>query len=369
MSSSLKVKIEGLNSNKILNALIEDGVFLKNVKEKRKFVVFEIDERYEFVLKNTCKKFHKRYEMLSKNGVLRTLKRVRFYYGFILAVVLVSVFIFSFNLYIFEVNVKVSTNVEYDTKKLESLLKEEGVVAGIKKTDFDKQKLQHLIMSSDENIAGCSVKNFGGKLEIEIIPAIIKESVSKDDIYSNFNAVLTKVDVFAGKTSLKVGDLVRQGDLLIKNDNGAKGEILGKVYFSDYLIYNENQQVKEFTGNVFEEKYFEVFGKRLNKIKQFNKISNFIEEKCVFYVSKYNFLPLRCVNVKYREFVYKDVVVKFSEKEKELKEKLYCDIMKTLDESIVQKITKVTYSIVTENNLTRLDCFVECEIDLVNGWF
>lgn len=369
MSGSIKIRIEGLNSSKIVNQIIDHGIFLKNIKEKSKYIIFEIDQRDENEFKNVCKRFHKRFDVLSKNSFVEVIKRTKYYFGFVLAIILVSAFVFSFNLYVFDVSVKVSSNVKFDSKKIELLLKEQGVVAGVKKKDIDKLKLQKLILSSDESISACSVKEIGGKLEIEIIPAVLKEEVKKDNIYSKFNAVLTKVDVFAGKTSLKVGDLVKQGDLLIENDNGANGKIFGKVYFSDYLIYNENQQIKEFTGKIFEDKYFEMFDKRLNKCKQINKISNFIEEKCVFYVSKYNFLPLKYVKVYYKEFVYKDIVIKFLEKEKELKEKVYNDVLNKIDERFIDKITNVTYSIISENNLTRLDCFVECEIDLVNDWF
>lgn len=366
MSGSIKIRIEGLNSSKIVNQIIDHGIFLKNIKEKSKYIIFEIDQRDENEFKNVCKRFHKRFDVLSKNSFVEVIKRAKYYFGFVFAIILVSAFVFSFNLYVFDVSVKVSSNVKFDSKKIELLLKEQGVVAGVKKKDIDKLKLQKLILSSDESISACSVKEIGGKLEIEIIPAVLKEEVKRDNIYSKFNAVLTKVDVFAGKTSLKVGDLVKQGDLLIENDNGANGKIFGKVYFSDYLIYNENQQIKEFTGKIFEDKYFEMFDKRLNKCRQINKISNFIEEKCVFYVSKYNFLPLKCVKVYYKEFVYKDIVIKFLEKEKELKEKVYNDVLNKIDERFIDKITNVTYSIISENNLTRLDCFVECEIDLVN---
>ena len=47
-------------------------------------------------------------------------------------------------------------------------------------------------------------------------------------------------------------------DVLIENKNGASGKIIGKVYFSDYLIYNENQVVKEFTGRVIEKSKIEM---------------------------------------------------------------------------------------------------------------
>ena len=32
MSESIKIKIEGLNSSKIVNHLVENGIFLKNVR-------------------------------------------------------------------------------------------------------------------------------------------------------------------------------------------------------------------------------------------------------------------------------------------------------------------------------------------------
>lgn len=366
MSESIKIKIDRLNSSKIVNHLVENGVFLKNIKEKSKYIIFEIDKRDEVSFKNICKKYHKRFEILEKNSFIKLIKKTRYYFGFILASVLVSAFVFSFNLYIYDVSVKVSSDVKFDTTKIENLLKDNGVVAGVKKSEIDKKLIQKLIVSSDENVSGCSVKQVGGKLEIIVLPAVFKEEISKENIYSKFNAVLTKVDVFAGKTSLKEGDLVKQGDLLIENDNGARGEIIGKVYFSDYLIYNENQQIREFTGNEIIKTNFELLGKSLNKRKENIKYSNYIEENCAFYVSKYNFLPLKCVKIKYREFIYKDVVIKFSEKENELKDEIYNDVLNKLDDRFKDKITRVTYSIVSENNLTRLDCFIECEIDLVN---
>ena len=365
MTGAIKLKIEGLNSGKILNRLIEEGVFLKNVKEKKKYIIFEIDEKDEGLLKNVCKKFHKRYEILEKNNVRLAIKKSRFYFGFLLAVLLVSIFIFSFNLYVFEVNLKVSGDFNFDTAEVEKLLKENGIYSGMKKENLDKIELQNLIISSQDNIAGCSIKQIGGKVDIEIYPAVLKGEVSKENVYSKYNAVLTKVDVFAGKTNLKVGDFVKQDDLLIENDNGANGEIWGKIYFSDYLIYNENQTIKEFTGEFIEKTSISIFDKILSqKPKNINYL-NFVEENCVFYVSKYNFIPVKFIKTKYREFVYKDTIIKFSEKENELKEKIYNEVMNKVDEKFKDKITNITYSVVTENNLTRLDCFIECEIDLV----
>ena len=51
--------------------------------------------------------------------------------------------------------------------------------------------------------------------------------------------------------------------------------------------------------------------------------------------------------------------------EEELKNELYLKVLQQIDGCNEDLITGVTYSVVKENNLTRLDCFIECEVDLV----
>ena len=365
MSGTVKIKIQGLNSGKIINSLIDAGVYLKNLTQKQKYVVFEICEKDEMSLKKVCKKYHKHYEVLSKNNFVNLIKRVRFYFGFLVSFFLIFVFIFSFNLYIFEVNLTVAENKKFDLTSVESLLKENGIYDGMLKKDLEISKLQKLIISSNKDVSGCTIKSSGGRLEIEIQPAVLKENVSKENVYSNFDAVITSVEIFAGKTKVKPGDLIRKGDLLIESDNGASGIVKGKVYYSDYLIYNENQMVKEFTGRVVEKINFEILNKMLVKSVKINDFSNYIEEKCVFCVSKNNFIPINLVKTIYREFEYKEEKIEFSLIEKELKDKLYKIVIDKIEDNNKEKITNISYSIFTENNLIRLDCFVECEIDLV----
>lgn len=365
MIGSIKIKIEGLNSGKIINALIDNGIVIKNLKEKYKYVIFELDVRDEKKFDSICRKYHKRYEVVSKSNLINLLKRTKNYFGFLFALILVVVFVFSFNLYIYEVKLMVSSDNDFDLTNIERLLKENGIVAGMRKDELEKSKLQQLIISSQDNVSGCMVKNDGGKLEIVIYPGVLKEDVSKENVYSKFEAIISKVNIFAGKSSLKEGDFVRVDDLLIENDNGAKGEIFGKVYFSDYLIFNENQVIKEFTGNQKEITEISIFGKYLFKNKNFTDFTNYIEEKCVFSASKNTFLPI-CLEKKiYKEFIYKETKVEFSTVKEELKKELYSNVLDKIELKYRDNISNITYSVVREDNLIRIDCFVECEINLV----
>lgn len=367
MIGTIKIKLEGLNSGKIINALVDNGVILKNLKEKYKYVTFEICENNEELFKSICKKYRKRYEIISKNNFLNLLKRMKNYFGFLVSTCLVVAFIFSFNLYIFRVDLTVSSNNFFDVSSVEKLLKQKGIVAGMQKKELNISSLQQMIIASQENISGCTIKRNGGLLEVVIYPGILKENVSTENAYSKYNAVITMVDVYAGRTDLKVGDFVKQGDLLIKNDNGVKGKILGKVYFSDFLIFNENQMIKEFTGNEICKTNISLLKKPLFKIIKNIDFSNYIEENCVFSVSKNTFLPIDLVKTTYKEFVYKETKVDFLTVQDKLKDDVFNNVLKKVDDRFKDNITNTTYSVVREDNLIRLDCFIECEIDLISA--
>ncbi len=363
MSELIRVKLEGLNAGKIVNALIQEGVFVKNLKQKTKTIDFYIEKKQESKLKQICKKHHKKYIILSEKSVVNLIRKMRYYFGFLLAVIISFVFMFVFNMYVYQVNVYVDKNANFNLESVKQILKENNITNGMRKNDINIQEIQNMIISSRQDISGCTIKQSGGCLDIVIYPALLKDNVSTEDIYSNYNAVITEVNIFAGESTLKAGDLVQVGDLLIKNNNGASGKIRGKIYYTDYLIYNENQIIKEKTGRFYESSNILLFNKKLFKKTENNKYLNYIEENCVFSLSKNTFIPISLVKTKYFEFEYKEQIVKFEFKENELKEELYTGLLNGISDK--NSITNVTYSVVTENNLTRLDCFIECEIDLI----
>lgn len=363
MIGILKVKINGLNSDKIINRLIDSGVILRDLKQKRKGVEFIISESDERELKTICKRFHKKYEIISRSNFINFIKHLKFYFGTFLAFCLIFVFVFSFNSYIYKINVQISSDLDFKVEDINELLVKNNITIGTRKKNINEKELQNLILSSLENVAGCTVKKNGNVLDVIIYPAVMKEENNINDMVSNFDAVITDVKVFSGEANVKAGDIVRKGDILIKNKDGACGEVFGKVYFTDYIIYNEIQIVKEFSGNFIESKRISIFNKILGKQVKNVGFSKYLEENCVFSVSKNMFFPISIVKTKYREFEYMEKVVKFESVEEELKQNLYNEVLKKVQNK--DKITNVTYSVVTENNLTRLDCFIECELNLL----
>lgn len=359
MNGTIKIKIDGLNTGKILNRLISEDVFLKNVKQKSKGVVFEVDENQEEKLKKICKTYHKKYEIISKNNLVNGMRNLKYFVGFVVSMILVVALVMSFNLYVYDVNIV--TNSDFNVEEINKLLKDNNIVSGVRRTDVNAKQIENLILKTQDNVAGCVVRKNGGRLDIIIYPGGLKEEKKDENIYSKYNAVITNVEVYAGSTKLKAGDFVQKGDLLIENDNGASGKITAKIYYSDYIIYNENQFKMIKTGNFQKEKYLNIFGKNLFKSKKNCTFSNYLEENCVFCVSKNLFIPFYYIYSSCEEVVYEEVVIPFEEQEENLKKELFKTVY---ENNNLNSVTNVTYSVVKENNLTRLDCFVECEIDI-----
>lgn len=362
MNGKIKVKIEGLNSGKIINALIDENILLENIIYKTRFVAFELLEQDENILKEICKRFHKKYFILSRNNFINFLKKCRYYFGFIFALIITSVVSFWSSLYIYQVKVLVDGEGKVNTEGIYNILNDNKIVSGLKKNEIKINEIERLILSTQDGVAGCSVKQIGGVLNIVVYPGLLKEKINKENVYSKYNAIITDIEIYAGKSNLKIGDLVKMGDLLIENDNGAKGKIKGKIYFSDYIIYNENQVKKVKTGREKSEISIIFFNKKPHKTLKNVKFANYFEENCAFYVSKNTFLPISLVKTKYEEFEYHEEIIPFYDVENKLKETLYQDVVKLVPD--MSLIKNVTYSIVNEKNMTRLDCFIECEMDL-----
>ena len=364
MTNFIRVRIDGLNTSKIINDLIDKNVYIEKLVIKQKYVVFNISEQDKLLLEKTCKRYHKNYKVIRSRGIRNLLKRVKYIYGTILASILSVAWAFSFDSYIFKINLSYVSEQCFDLSDVKNLLNKNNIVEGSKKNQFSVSEIQQMILSSQENIAGCSVTKNGGVLDIVVYPGITKNELNNNDIVSNYNAVITQLDVFAGKTDFKVGDLVKKNEVVIKNDNGASGVVRGKVYFSDYIIYNENQLVKRFTGEIYEDCSVCFFNKKLQKPLKIDKNLNYIEENCVFYLNKNFLIPISIIKTQYLFFEYENSIVKFENVEEKLKEDLYSQILKNIGNDRI--VTNVTYSVVSENNLTRLDCFVECEMDIIS---
>lgn len=363
MGEDVCVKISGLNLSRLIDRLVAQGVLIKNLETKSKYIKFEISSDNLTALNKICKSENKFYEIVYRNGIKNGLHKLPYLLGSLVALIIVAAYIISFNLFVFNINLSYVSSVTYDINKVKNYLAESGYNEGMLRGKIDPVKLQMDIVRDFDDVSGCTVKLVGGNLYVTIYPASLKEKETVKELKSKYNGIVTKAEAFSGELNVQVGDLVKQGQVLISSESSAQGEVLGKVYFSSSIIYNDHQQIFERTGKTYTYDNL-IFCKKI-RVNGFNnsKFLNYHQSVCTFYLNAQLFIPIEIERVTLYEVEVKEKIVPFQNVEEEVMKRAHEEAQKQVPEGC--EITNETYSVVTEGNYTRVDCFVEVEMSLI----
>lgn len=357
------VKITGLNLTRIIDRLVQNGVCVENVKLKTNVLKFKILEKDIKYLKRVCRTEHKTYKIIYSGGIKNVAYRIPYFFGFVVALIISVSYLFSFDIFIHKVNIDYVSEDSYNMNNVEQLLIDNNIKAGIKKSDIDIRELENLITMKIDDVSSCAVEIAGGNLNIIIYPAKSKTEINKENLYSKYNGVVTKIECNQGRATCKVGDVVRVGDLLIESDDGAIGKVIAKVYFVETKIYNQKQIKKQKTGKTEVFYNYKICKINLNKMQKRSNFSEYLIEKCDFYINDRFFIPIICEQIKFYEVELLEEIVPFEIVENNIKNELMNAVKKKVGEN--KFINNVTYSIVSEGDFTRVDCYAECEIDIL----
>lgn len=362
MNDVLEIKIRGLNLSRIVDLLISQGVYLNNLTIKSRLLKFSIRSSDFEKLKKICKRERKEYHVVHKNIFIRAFEKLKYSLGFVLSFVIVFSYLLSINMFVSKVNVVCGLNADFDTAEVQELLSENGYIVGVTKSSINKKEISNLIVSSLDNVASCGVSFSGNTLNVIIYPAIMHEGEKVKNIKSKYDGVVTKVKLISGTLNCKIGDIVKKGDVLVYDDEDARAEIYGKVYYSSTLVYNENQVEITKTGRFLKINNYKIFNKNLYKQSKNIPFSKYLVKKCDFYLSENYFLPIKCEQLIVYEVEFLEVKKLFKDEEEPIKERLKKEALAQVE--VENSVTNITYSIIEENGCYRVDCYVECEVKL-----
>lgn len=362
MENKIRVQIVGLNLSRLIERLIKENVFIENLTTKKKSITFTIYEKDLQKLKYVCNIEHKKFVVIKRNGRFDFIKKIPYYFGAIVAIIISICYMLSYNGIIYKVNLCYESSFEYDLSNVKRVMNDNNIISGMRKNKITSSEIEKIILQECNDISGCSAKFTGGVLDICVYPAVKKYEKNLSDITSKYDAVIVSAEAYVGKLQVKPGDIVKHGDVLIKNSDGAKGEIQGKVYFIGSLLFNENQKEYQKTGQKITKSYLMVFNKYLTKSKRITEFSSYFEEKCDFFINN-SFLPIKKQVVTYYETVVVDKFVSFSEVEEDIKKQAYSNAKEKLPSGVVED--NVTYSIVRDGNYVKVDCYLEKTMSLI----
>ena len=312
----LKISVEGYYIERFINICKTNNITIWNLKRKEN-IELELNIRIsEF--KKVCKVAKQtrcKMKIKRKKGfpfLLHKYKKRKIFVLFLLIMIIIITLSSNFvwNVEIKEENGQQLENIEEDIKKA-------GLETGKLKNNINMKEVINKIMLKRKDIAWIGIELKGTNAIVKIVKADEKPEIVDQDEYcnivSNKSGIITKISAQNGTANVKIGDTVKEGDILI---NGwlegkftgiryvhAKGEIEAKVWHTKSKKINYNFTQKQETGNIENKYSIKINNFRINFLKRLSKfeIYDTIETDSKFRIFSDFYLPISVVKTTFKE--------------------------------------------------------------------
>ena len=369
----LRISVEGYYIERFINICKSKRITIWNLKRDKDIHLYlnvrinEFKELCKMAKKTRCK-----VKIKNKKGIpflIHKYKKRKIFFGLL---VVVAILIGLSSNFVWNVDI-----IEENGEQLENIvqdLQNAGLKSGKSKNKINIKEIINKIRLQRKDIAWMGIELKGTNAIVKLVKADEKPEIIDENEYcsiiSDKAGIVTKINAQTGTANVKVGDTIKEGDVLI---NGwmegkytgvryvhAKGDIEAKVWHTKHkkILYNTTQIQK--TGNV-ENKYaikinnFVInFYKNLSKFKIYDTIET--ENKIKIFSDFY--LPISLLKKTNNEL---EEVQKKYDKE-EAKTLGIEELQKELDEEIENKDKIVNKNINTYEQEDGIDVYVTYEV-------
>jgi len=369
----LKLSVEGYYIERFINICKNNKITIWNLKRNKEIELYlnvrisEFKKICEIAKKTKCK-----IKIKNKKGIPFLLHKYKKRKIFLILLILITCFIgFSSN-FVWNVEIK-----EENGQKLENIEKDienAGLKTGILKSKVKTKEIINNIRLQRKDVAWIGIELKGTNAIVKLVKADEKPEIIDENEYcsiiSNKSGIITKISAQTGTANVKVGDIVKENDVLI---NGwmegkftgiryvhAKGDVEAKVWHTKHkkILYNTTQTIE--TGNTEKKYEMKINNFKINFYKNLSKfkIYDTIETENKFKIFSDFYLPIS--------------FVKKINKEQEKAQKKYSleeaktvgikELQEELDKEIENKENIVNKNINTYEQEDGVDIYVTYEV-------
>lgn len=299
----ITIEIQAHSPERFVNLLWKNGVLIKNVQKINITTLrMDINLRDFSMVRELTHKFKISMRVIDRKGFTFFLLRMRNRVALTGGIGIFALLLLYLSGFIWKVDIKTDGNLT--PYEIRQELNNFGIVPGIRKSNLNIYQLQEKMIKTNDNLMYLKAQVEGSRLLISAIEKVPPPSVVADNVPCNLTAKkdgqIFRIFTSAGTSVVKNGDMVRSGQLLVKGEQGkegsvyqvhAKGEVFARTYYDAIKEVPVKGVKVERTGNVIQNYYIELFGKRiyfknsLNKFKSCDKIvenSNLIKKEIYY---------------------------------------------------------------------------------------
>lgn len=220
-----------------------------------------------------CRMWQIRIKVVSGHGLPQRLLKYKGRYGLLVGSVLaVALFVLSQSV-IWRIDV--TGNSDLSTEQVLESLNENGLHVGSYISSLKTDSIEQRIMISNDRIAWMSINILGTVAHVEIREVldteIKEENKTPANLVAAFDAQIVGMEVYSGFLSVKEGDFVRKGELLVSGVHKegksplrfsrASGRIFGRISHTFEIEIPLVQSKKVYLDEKIEKKTLIFFGK------------------------------------------------------------------------------------------------------------
>ncbi len=248
-----RISCKGLNLTTLINTCTNNNIYIENLDRlDGQTIEFSVTDKDLKKLKLLDLKNYD-IKIIKNGGKKKLLNLIYMRMGLIIGMFLSIILLLLLNNRLFNVKIfglEKKSEVEI-IKAIEDY--------GIKKFDimnFSTVELENYL-SDKFNFSFVSLIKKGNTLIINVKEELPQITENYNPIIAEYNMILTKINVFAGTTNKKIGDIVYKGDVLVepyeiisdeKFEVEACAEIEGDIFFSENYVFKSEEEVLVRTG-------------------------------------------------------------------------------------------------------------------------
>lgn len=268
LQGQLLVRIEGKESERLLNQCLARGIYLWDIRRHEGLLYFRMTSRAFFRLRHLVRSLRVKVRIVEKTGLpffLRTLRRRRM---LLVGGILFLILLYAWSSCVWSVQVQ-GTGNEKQQRELSQLLLAQGVARGVLKGQIDLATVEHEVLTKFPELAWARAYFTGTRFVLEVVPKMLPpELATPGHLVAKKNGLILDVLVLAGKPLVDKGASVLSGDVLILGDQGrqpvpAKGQVLAKVWHETYREGEAIERRWVRSGNTATSRTLKVMGREL----------------------------------------------------------------------------------------------------------
>ena len=341
----VNIKIEGFYIERFINICKSKNILLWNMKREKLSILYANIGINDFkIIKSIAKTSGCNIKLNKKMGLPfifnRYKKRKMF---FILLLFVLVVLLISSN-YIW--NIEVIGDNTIDKNEIIKELKNKGLSEGKTKNKIDVKSVINDLRMERKDIAWIGIDIKGTNAIVEIVETEKKPEIVKSDEYCNIisekSGVITKINVSNGTAKVKVGDIVKKGDILVEGKLEGKytdpiyvhatAEIEIKTWYSIRKNFEYTQVIEQRTGKTETKYSIKINNLQINLYKVLSKFENYdtINENKKLSLFSNFYLPIEIVKIE--NYEKENKTVEYSKDE--LKKKSINELEEELNKQI-----------------------------------